>query len=378
VTDKFARISAIDGYKREFIAGLNLVVIGAGAIGNEVVKNLVLFGVGNIRLYDFDKIEIHNLTRSVFFDESDVGLAKAEVVASKANLLANKNTVTPVDSDFWAHLKIAELNHFDAVICAVDNFEARIKINQLCSISKTPLFNTGIDHRYASVDIFPFKENGASSCYECNIPASVYQKVAERYSCGWIRKIHSDQKTIPTTSITASVVAAICIGQLFEQLNPDLHQNYINYQASRRVLIDTKSLTISKTNLPVKASCPSGLHYENSPVFKIHGRTQITEILGKSIDQSEWSKVLVVFSEPILLKTTKNGKTQTVIFKCAESFDENILLDNGARTLDAEIVEEMPVERLIMEFAEYAIPCNFIKIIHPKLETDLIVELSDE
>ena len=67
--DKFARISAISGFEREFISSLKLLVIGAGAIGNEIVKNLSLFGVGKISLVDFDTIEIHNLTRSISLEK---------------------------------------------------------------------------------------------------------------------------------------------------------------------------------------------------------------------------------------------------------------------------------------------------------------------
>ena len=61
-----------------------IAVLGAGAVGNEVIKNLSLFGVGRIDVYDFDNIETHNLNRSVLFRDADVGRNKAQVAAERA------------------------------------------------------------------------------------------------------------------------------------------------------------------------------------------------------------------------------------------------------------------------------------------------------
>ena len=58
-------------YKMEVVKNAKVMVVGAGALGNEVLKNLALFGVGNIYIVDFDTIEYTNLTRSVLFREAD-------------------------------------------------------------------------------------------------------------------------------------------------------------------------------------------------------------------------------------------------------------------------------------------------------------------
>ena len=52
-------------FKKERVKNARVLVAGAGALGNEVVKNLALFGVGHIYVADFDQIEISNLTRSI-------------------------------------------------------------------------------------------------------------------------------------------------------------------------------------------------------------------------------------------------------------------------------------------------------------------------
>jgi molybdopterin/thiamine biosynthesis adenylyltransferase len=57
-----------DWWNQSLLENSNVLLIGCGAIGNEIAKNLVLLGVKNLTLVDFDKIEIHNLNRSICFN----------------------------------------------------------------------------------------------------------------------------------------------------------------------------------------------------------------------------------------------------------------------------------------------------------------------
>ena len=45
----------------------HIMVVGCGALGNEVLKNLVLIGVQHLVIVDFDSVETDNLSRSVLF-----------------------------------------------------------------------------------------------------------------------------------------------------------------------------------------------------------------------------------------------------------------------------------------------------------------------
>ena len=58
-----------DWWNQQKLEHARVLIIGCGAIGNEIVKNLALLGVKNITLVDFDTIEIHNLSRSILFHE---------------------------------------------------------------------------------------------------------------------------------------------------------------------------------------------------------------------------------------------------------------------------------------------------------------------
>ena len=57
-----------DWWNQSRLEDSNILLIGCGAIGNEIAKNLVLLGVKKLTLVDFDKIEIHNLNRSICFN----------------------------------------------------------------------------------------------------------------------------------------------------------------------------------------------------------------------------------------------------------------------------------------------------------------------
>jgi molybdopterin-synthase adenylyltransferase len=209
--DRYQRHSLIDWFSQDEISSARACVIGAGAVGNEVIKNLVLLGVRDIQVHDFDQIELHNLTRSVLFREDDLGLQKSSVAAKRANDLDPNANVTSVLGNFWENLKLDVLQGFNVVFCCVDNFEARIRLNKICYLCSVDLVNVGIDSRFASVEVFPFSRSNETGCYECTLPDSVYSRMAQRYSCGWLKKISFVEKKVPTTIISSSLAAGMAV-----------------------------------------------------------------------------------------------------------------------------------------------------------------------
>jgi len=133
--DRYARHSLIDWFDQGVVRSERLVVVGAGAVGNEVIKNLALLGVGEIQIFDQDLVEVHNLTRSVLFREDDIGRSKAECAAVRARELDPAVAAVPHVGDFWSTLTFSHLQAASAVFCCVDNIEARIRLNRLCAIA---------------------------------------------------------------------------------------------------------------------------------------------------------------------------------------------------------------------------------------------------
>ncbi|MDE2507058.1 MAG: ThiF family adenylyltransferase, partial [Planctomycetota bacterium] len=82
--DRYGRLRLISWWRQDRLAASRVLVVGAGALGNEALKNLALVGVGAIHIVDFDVVEPSNLARSVFFRAADAGRPKAEVAAERA------------------------------------------------------------------------------------------------------------------------------------------------------------------------------------------------------------------------------------------------------------------------------------------------------
>ena len=127
--ERFARLRAIEWWDQEKVAAARILVIGAGAIGNEVIKNLALLGVGHILIVDMDRIEASNLSRSVLFRESDEGNFKASTAARAARQIYPGIDARSIDGNLLADVG---LNHFrlaQVIIGALDNREARVFTN---------------------------------------------------------------------------------------------------------------------------------------------------------------------------------------------------------------------------------------------------------
>ena len=246
--DRYLRQQGVEGLAADRLAAMHVVVVGAGAVGNEAVKNLALMGVGAIDVHDFDRVEIHNLTRSVFLREADVGLSKAAAVAARARDIDPSVRITPVEGDAWRTLSLGAIARRSVVIGAVDNIEARMRLSQLCLLAGVDFVNAGIDSRHASVETFPYAHAATCACYECHLPESAYRRVAARYSCGWLRRALLAQQTVATTAIAASVAGALAV-------QAALRVGGEAVPGARRVLVDTRSGASTVVALERNSDC---------------------------------------------------------------------------------------------------------------------------
>ena len=69
--NRYSRLELIPWWNQELLHNSTVMVVGAGAIGNELIKNLALLGVGKIVIVDMDRIEQTNLTRSILYRMKD-------------------------------------------------------------------------------------------------------------------------------------------------------------------------------------------------------------------------------------------------------------------------------------------------------------------
>ena len=182
------------------------VVVGAGAIGNELVKNLALMGVGRIYVIDYDEVVMSNLNRCVFFrrDDAKNGYKKAELVAKRAMELNPDIEAIPIIDDVQ-NVSDEIFKQATCVLMGLDNLAARLAVNLRCCMLEKPLIDGAIEgfHVYVQTVIPP-----SSPCIECGVTDEDFNRIWEKLSCTGDVPYSEDPK-LPYVPMAASVVAGI-------------------------------------------------------------------------------------------------------------------------------------------------------------------------
>ncbi len=204
--DRYSRLRLIAWWDQEKLAASRVMVVGAGALGNEVLKNLALLGIGSIYLIDFDKIEKSNLTRSVLFRHRDCGRAKAEAAAEALRDLNPDTKVFPFLANVMTDIGLGLFRDVDVVIGCLDNREARLWVNRCCWKVGTPWIDGGIQEINGVVKLFA-PPDGA--CYECAMTDNDYRLINLRYSCPLLRQEDLQAGKVPTAPTISSMIAGL-------------------------------------------------------------------------------------------------------------------------------------------------------------------------
>ena len=125
-SSRFERFERIEWWDQQRLRDARVLVVGAGALGNEVIKNLALLGVGHLTVVDMDSIELSNLARSVLFREADAGKPKAECAVRAARDLYPPIDARAIVGNASADVGLGLFRDADVVVGAVDNREARV------------------------------------------------------------------------------------------------------------------------------------------------------------------------------------------------------------------------------------------------------------
>lgn len=205
-------------FRQEEVSDARIMVVGCGALGNEVLKNLVLLGARHLVVVDFDRVENDNLSRSVLFtkDDAEAGRYKVEAVAERLRQMAPETEVTPICGDIAYDVGLGLIRRMNVLIGCVDNRWARYCINRHAMRAGIPWVDGGIDTLEGTARVFRPGEN----CYACSLGPEGLRDMARRMSCaGMIRRNIEAGKT-PTTSIAASIIGAVEVQEAMKLLHP--------------------------------------------------------------------------------------------------------------------------------------------------------------
>jgi ubiquitin-activating enzyme E1 len=152
-----------------------IMVVGAGAIGCELIKNFSMLNVGtgengSIYITDPDNIETSNLTRQFLFREKHIRFPKSTIAAAAAiqmnpnlkhKIFAKIDKVSEETENIFTDKFISELN---LIANALDNINARRYIDSRCVSNRIPLLESGTLGPKGHVQvIIPFKTESYSS-----------------------------------------------------------------------------------------------------------------------------------------------------------------------------------------------------------------------
>ncbi|XP_078113870.1 SUMO-activating enzyme subunit 2 [Sander vitreus] len=142
-----------------------VLVVGAGGIGCELLKNLVLTGFKNIEVIDLDTIDVSNLNRQFLFQKKHVGKSKAQVAKESALQFCPTANITAYhDSIMNPDYNVEFFRNFMLVMNALDNRAARNHVNRMCLAADIPLIESGTAGYLGQVTVI---KKGMTECYEC-------------------------------------------------------------------------------------------------------------------------------------------------------------------------------------------------------------------
>ena len=194
-------------FKQDKVKNAKVLVVGAGALGNEVIKNLTLFGVGTIFVCDFDRIELSNLTRSVLFREKDAyeHSYKAEVAAKRAMEINPQIKVIPIVGNLFSEVGLGIYKDVDVVIGCLDSRIARYLLNRLCMRVGKTWIDGSIENMTGVVKVY----SPGVNCYECNLSREEFNNIMLRTGCADVVRAQTSAGRVATTPISASIVGAM-------------------------------------------------------------------------------------------------------------------------------------------------------------------------
>ena len=275
-SDRYSRLRLIGWWEQEKISAAKILVVGAGALGNEVLKNLALLGLGHVYLIDFDEIQDSNLTRSVLFRARHTGQPKANVAAEMARELNPDCKIVPMFGNVLTDIGLGLVRDVDLVICCVDNREARLWINRMCWKANTPWIDGGIQEINGVAKVF-MPPGGA--CYECAMTENDYRLISLRYSCPLLRQEDIQQGKVPTAPTIASIIGGLQVQEALKLIHglPAAEGTALVFNGAANQFYQTK--------YPYREDCLSHETYEDILELPVSVETTTVKQLFEAVAQ---------------------------------------------------------------------------------------------
>jgi molybdopterin/thiamine biosynthesis adenylyltransferase len=214
--DRYSRLRLIPWWDQEKIGAARVLVIGAGALGNEILKNLALLGFLHVVVVDLDQIELSNLSRSILFRATDVGRSKADTVARAYRELLPEATVQPLTANVMRDCGLGLFAWADLILAGLDNREARLWINRAAWKTNRPWIDGAIEGINGVARAFL---PGKPPCYECTLGETDWAILDRRMSCNLLLHEAASEGRVPTTPTISSIIGGIQVQEAVKLLH---------------------------------------------------------------------------------------------------------------------------------------------------------------
>jgi len=362
--DRYSRLELITWWDQDILKNARILVAGCGALGNEIVKNLAMLGVGNIYVIDMDKVEKSNLSRSVLFRKEDEGSYKAEVISKRAKEINDEINIKYFNGNIH-NLGLGIFKSFDLIIGGLDNREARLFINQSCWKVNRPWIDGAIEVLTGVARMF-IPPDGA--CYECTMSETDYKLINKRMSCMLLGIDEIVAGKIPTTPTIASIIAGVQVQEAIKYLHKREDLQLLN----GRGFIFNGSINDSyNIEYQRNEDCPSHYTFENiHKINKKFDEAKISDVVefGKNYFKSD--DFIIEFNNEIVSELTDEKKNvvkeyfanlNLMSVKDVKLDDGSLLSYKSFHSFNAK--SEIAKKYYEMKIADFKIPYNDILIL---------------
>uniref|UniRef100_A0A0N4ZA27 E1 ubiquitin-activating enzyme n=1 Tax=Parastrongyloides trichosuri TaxID=131310 RepID=A0A0N4ZA27_PARTI len=251
--------AAVFGWKfQEALLKQKWFIVGAGAIGCELLKNVAMMGLGcseegKIIITDMDQIEISNLSRQFLFRRKDVGSKKSECAANAVKSFNNQININAmslkVGGDTESIFHDEFFSNINGVLNALDNVEARRYMDRRCVFYRLPLLESGtLGTKGNTQVVYPYLTESYSSSSdppEKEIPICTLKNFPYeiQHTIQWARDLFEGLFTNPAESANQFLTEKDQFEKRTAQMNAG--QKIELLSAVKKALIDDKPETVN-------------------------------------------------------------------------------------------------------------------------------------
>jgi hypothetical protein len=275
-------------FTRTRLRQLRALVVGAGALGNEVARSLGLLGVGQVTIVDPDVVEPSNLPRSIFFSPAHSGRNKASALVGVATVMFPDTGWAAIGSEI-ADVGFQRIRGSHLLFSCVDSDLARLETAYISKKLGLSVCDGGLgwpDYSHGRVTFFPGTMDGA--CFACMLTPRRRRELLEWWQatvrpCSPWNSTEAESASTPMmAAIVGSMQVELGLRSVFESEDgavPACRSVEINIHPNRR---------IDEFTVPVSSECP--FHEMHEP---LRGTTHDAMTFAELLDSASSDTLLL-------------------------------------------------------------------------------------